>query len=230
MDQPEKVDNDGKEWWDTMFSFFDPVQKVIGDLIDQTGLEADLEQKKLIATAIIVVVLTTVLLLLISLFRCIACRKTKSAVEKEEEASDDGNELLKVMPRLKRMASFEWKEEGSGTNFKLLCELLKGNAIPLKQLNCKNNKIGTEGARMISEVLKSNSTLTELDLSYNEIGDEGARMISEGLESNSTLTKLYLGNNNIGAEGAKMVSERWNSNRTLKSLYLGGEGGFIKRM
>ena len=36
----------------------------------------------------------------------------------------------------------------------------------------KDNKIGDEGVKMISEVLKSNSTLTELDLS----GDEKRRI------------------------------------------------------
>ena len=68
---------------------------------------------------------------------------------------------------------------------------------------------------MISEGLKSNSTLTTLDLSSdekkkvkwkeekreiqsknwieNKIGDSGAKMICEGLKSNSTLTKLDLG-------------------------------------
>ena len=31
------------------------------------------------------------------------------------------------------------------------------------------NKIGAEGARMISELLKTNTTLTELDLNFDEI-------------------------------------------------------------
>ena len=36
------------------------------------------------------------------------------------------------------------------------------------QMKYIDNNIGAEGARMISELLKSNSTLTELDLSGDE--------------------------------------------------------------
>ena len=89
--------------------------------------------------------------------------------------------------------------------------------IEMKSEKWTANNIGDSGARMISEVLKRNSTLTILDLGgdeneewiYNEnrdkviemkiekwtgskIGDEGARMISEGLKSNSSLTELNL--------------------------------------
>ena len=86
-----------------------------------------------------------------------------------------------------------------------------------------DNSIGVEGARMVSEALKINYTLTELNLkslfiysflftfnkirmscnkyncklawSENCIEDEGAKMISEALKTNSTLTALNLGNN-----------------------------------
>ena len=59
-----------------------------------------------------------------------------------------------------------------------------------------------EGAKMIAELLKINTTITELNLGWEGgkkkwivtwIGAEGARMINEGLKSNSTLTKLNLG-------------------------------------
>ena len=77
--------------------------------------------------------------------------------------------------------------------------------------------IGERGATLLSESLKSNTTLTALDLSSkdkrrrtkdvhqqftifpllftttgNNIGDTGATSLSEGLKSNTTLTLLNL--------------------------------------
>ena len=76
------------------------------------------------------------------------------------------------------------------------------------------NNVGIEGARMLGEALKTNTTLTTLDLSSEEstekksdndiykrlnfnnkdnfIGDEGARLLSDGLRKNTALTKLNL--------------------------------------
>ena len=43
----------------------------------------------------------------------------------------------------------------------------------------------------------------------NNIGDEGARMLSEGLESNSTLTTLSLGGDEKEESKWKMINEEW---------------------
>ena len=55
-----------------------------------------------------------------------------------------------------------------------------------------NNKIGPEGAKHLSEALKTNSTLQTLDL-YNNIRPEGAKHLSEALKTNSTLQTLISG-------------------------------------
>jgi len=60
-------------------------------------------------------------------------------------------------------------------------------------LNDKGQYMYDEGAKMISELIKVNSTLRILDLSVNTIGDEGTIMISESLKTNTTLTDLSLG-------------------------------------
>jgi len=41
-------------------------------------------------------------------------------------------------------------------------------------------------------MLKTNAVLVQLDLQGNEIDEEGARMISEGLKQNTTLQTLIL--------------------------------------
>ena len=105
------------------------------------------------------------------------------------------------------------------------------------------NNIGDLGAKMESEMLKSNCALTKLNL-HSEIGDSGAYIISEVLKSNSTLTILnlesdikdflkkngeewkmmkkmkYLIGNNIVEWGTNMVSEVLKSTGTLRTLYL----------
>ena len=52
----------------------------------------------------------------------------------DEETWEKGGELMRNVPELKTNNVVEWKEEGVGENFKLLCILLKGNAIPTKEL------------------------------------------------------------------------------------------------
>jgi len=64
-------------------------------------------------------------------------------------------------------------------------------------------EIDANRAQLLSDALKSNTTLTTLDLSHNSIGDSGAESLSDALKSNSTLTTLYLNNNSIGDSGAK---------------------------
>jgi len=57
-------------------------------------------------------------------------------------------------------------------------------------INEIGSKVGYEGAVMMSEGLKFNSTLTKLNISGSNIGDEGVEMICEALKINSTLTAL----------------------------------------
>jgi hypothetical protein len=67
-----------------------------------------------------------------------------------------------------------------------------------------------DGANELSELLKSNSSLTLLDLTGNkrcvisfslntdnDIGDEGAINLSEALKSNTSLTELNLSSNEL---------------------------------
>ena len=46
-----------------------------------------------------------------------------------------GRGLLSKMTELKDVTSVTWKESGAGEDFRQLCVLLKGNAIPARELN-----------------------------------------------------------------------------------------------
>ncbi|XP_040189738.1 leucine-rich repeat-containing protein 71 isoform X3 [Rana temporaria] len=83
--------------------------------------------------------------------------------------------------------------------------------IVLSQIFLRNNKINDEGARLISQALRSlkmtNKNLASLVLSYNHITDEGARHIAQALRFNRSLLSLNLSSNQIGDEGALALAE-----------------------
>ena len=77
-----------------------------------------------------------------------------------------------------------------------------------------DNGIGDEGAKSMSEMLKSNTTLTTLNLGSE---DEGV------MEKRKERNDEKLTGNKIGVEGVKSMSETLKTNNTLASLNLCGE-------
>ena len=88
----------------------------------------------------------------------------------------------------------------------------------LKILNLSRNKISDDGAKIISEYIKSHTYLLELNLSMNAINDDGARDIAEAICVNTVLQKLNLSNNHITSEGARKIAEAIQANTTLCTL------------
>jgi len=80
--------------------------------------------------------------------------------------------------------------------------------------------IGPQGTKVLSEVLKENSTLTHLEVRVNHIGEEGAKYLADGLKVNHTLKSLHIYDNGIGAEGTKSISEALKVNTTLSYLLI----------
>ncbi|KFH63132.1 hypothetical protein MVEG_11169 [Podila verticillata NRRL 6337] len=119
-----------------------------------------------------------------------------------------------------RKLSFEMMPRMIGAkDVGLLSETLKTNST-LTSLDLHSNSIGDNGAAALSEALKTNSTLTTLDLRGNSIGDNGAQALGEALKTNSTLATLHLCSNSIGDKGAVALSEAIKINSTLTNLYL----------
>ena len=87
-----------------------------------------------------------------------------------------------------------------------------------------DNKIGTEGAKAIGEMLKTNKIVTCVDLS-REKWFICCRDALFKLEIN--VLWLFVADNDIGAEGAKAIGEALKTNKTVTVVNLGGEKYFF---
>ncbi|KAF9578686.1 hypothetical protein BGW38_005403, partial [Lunasporangiospora selenospora] len=102
---------------------------------------------------------------------------------------------------------------------RILTKVLRTNST-LTTLDLYKNKIGDNEAMVLAEALEINSTLVTLNLNENDIGDYGAKVLAEALKINSTLTALDLFYNKIGVYGAKALAEALKINSTLTTLNL----------
>ena len=94
-----------------------------------------------------------------------------------------GKKLLEEEPGLMEARNVEWEEDGVGPGVEGLCDLLSANTTPTDVLNlegkfwlssfffreerthlCIGNMIRNEGAQLLGEMLKTNTTLTKLVL------------------------------------------------------------------
>ncbi|CAF3488437.1 unnamed protein product [Rotaria socialis] len=105
------------------------------------------------------------------------------------------------------------------SDMKILVDILK-ESTTLTELSLEKNRIGQQGAQYIADALRMNQTLTTLCLDTNQIGQRGAEHIADALKTNRTLTTLYLGENQIGQYGARHIAEALKTNRTLTTLGL----------
>jgi Ran GTPase-activating protein (RanGAP) involved in mRNA processing and transport len=87
-----------------------------------------------------------------------------------------------------------------------------------------HSDIDDEGAIVLADALRSNTSLTEVDLYNNRIGDRGVAAIGEALMVNASLIRLYLHKNNIGDEGVKSLAMALYVNTSLTDLYLSYNG------
>ncbi|GAM17391.1 hypothetical protein SAMD00019534_005660, partial [Acytostelium subglobosum LB1] len=81
-------------------------------------------------------------------------------------------------------------------------------------------QIDGNGCQVISQALRSNTSLTYLDLNGNNIKPEGCRELATLISANQTLKTLKLGNNSIGNQGATYLAASLKDNKTLTSLDL----------
>ena len=86
------------------------------------------------------------------------------------------------------------------------------------------NLIGEKGISTLSQVLKTNTTVTQLNLKGNLIDPSGAKLLGEALKVNTSLTDLNLSASKtktpIRALGVKAITDALLTNTTLKTLEL----------
>ncbi|CAF0831646.1 unnamed protein product [Adineta steineri] len=110
------------------------------------------------------------------------------------------------------------KSEGIST----LASSLINNST-LKSLDLSFNQISDAGVYSLTQALlpKHNSSLQILYLSKNGISDDGIRYISDMLRTNQTITELWLSNNEITNKGIQQLARVLAyHNKTLKQLSL----------
>jgi Leucine-rich repeat (LRR) protein len=91
------------------------------------------------------------------------------------------------------------------TEARILSEALTKNTT-ITQLNLANNDISDAGAVAIAEALKYNKTITWLDMSNNDIGNIGAQAMASASKNNEKLTYINLKNNPINTKGENALA------------------------
>jgi len=91
----------------------------------------------------------------------------------------------------------------------------------LEEINIKNNKLGDDGAVILSKGIIKSYTLRVLDITENNITATGATAIAESLLYNTSLEVLNMSNNAIGEDGAIQFGHAITNNKMLKHLHLG---------
>ena len=87
--------------------------------------------------------------------------------------------------------------------------------ICLEELNIKLNKLGDDGAELLSEGITNTKTLRVLNISINCIRSSGTTAIADALLKNTSLEELYMGDNPIGQDGAMALSNAIANNKKL---------------
>lgn len=101
-------------------------------------------------------------------------------------------------------------------NFPNILEDIKSNKVT--SLDLSYNDIDDNGAKLIADALKINTSLDWLILSNNKIRDKGAIAIADALKIHEFLTKLDVSCNDIRENGAKAIAAALKINKSLVSL------------
>ncbi|CAF4461137.1 unnamed protein product [Didymodactylos carnosus] len=90
-----------------------------------------------------------------------------------------------------------------------------------RDLELNGNELTGEGARLLCDELKTNTTLMSLDLGWNKgIGDEGVQHLSNMLTVNRTLTDLRLSGTGLTDRGVELLCTSLRTNTSLERLSL----------
>jgi hypothetical protein len=128
----------------------------------------------------------------------------------KEQLTD--RDMTIVVPQLiiRKQCTALWLQQNEITanGAAIIADGLRDNTT-LETLELSGNRLSDKGIHHLANLLKKNRTLTRLDLSFNEIGDRGVRQIATALaHNNTTLIQLNLSwNKSIGDSSVKSFAE-----------------------
>ena len=96
--------------------------------------------------------------------------------------------------------------------------MIKNTSI--KALHLGWNSIGDAGASWIARMLNQNCTLEELNIRNNDIQIWGGEILASALEANTTLQLIHLDDNRVGTKGAYAISQALEKNNSIDEVYL----------
>mmetsp|Transcript_19525 Transcript_19525/g.47163 ORF Transcript_19525/g.47163 Transcript_19525/m.47163 type:complete len:489 (-) Transcript_19525:186-1652(-) len=127
----------------------------------------------------------------------------------------DGLAILAPALRSSAIESFtcKWNEVGTSLGgIQALAEACRDHPT-LTSLDLRNNKLTTDFAQVLSDMLASNTVLQYLDLSWNELGPEGGRTLQQGIQANKSLRDCPLNGNRISDDTMNTISYLLRRNR-----------------
>ncbi|KAL0246692.1 hypothetical protein GEMRC1_007903 [Eukaryota sp. GEM-RC1] len=94
----------------------------------------------------------------------------------------------------------------SDRDFVRIFRSIISNSSQISRICCTTSLIGFDGATLLSDTLKVNSTLVHIDLSHNSIDNDGAIVLAQSLELNSTIDLIDLRHIPISGETIQRIS------------------------
>lgn len=94
--------------------------------------------------------------------------------------------------------------------------------VDVKLTNSKYHPAGygNSNTRVLSQVLKFNTSIRKLDMSHMGLDDEGIDELCKGIIENNSITELNLASNQFGELGAAKLLDALNKNSSIKKVNL----------
>lgn len=123
------------------------------------------------------------------------------------------SQMLKVNSTLETL-KLEWNCVGVwDSGIKGIADALAVNNH-LKDLDLRNNKVGSAGVQVLAQSLKHNHGLTSLDLRWNNAGVSGGRALVDMLKWNHTIRDVELSGNEVPEDILRAVESQLSRNRS----------------
>jgi len=112
----------------------------------------------------------------------------------------------------------KWNHVGSHERgVQALSDVMRSNQT-ISHLDLRNNKIGSECGKHFGDMLRENSTLTHLDISWNDLGPEGGKALLNGIQANHSLIDCQLSGNRIAEDTLHAIAFILRRNRQTAPL------------